>query len=112
VRRDKRQAARVLFRYEESLASREPILLWIGHSLLGSSNAEIGLHFVKERASFSCTEYYWGGRMRSVQAVTDSQGCGAGAACASFRVTFIVRRFFGAKPHPINEIVNLSEHSQ
>jgi hypothetical protein len=50
--------------------------------------------------------------MRSLQAVTDSQGCVAGAANASFRVTFIVRRFFGAKPHPINEIVNLSEHSQ
>jgi hypothetical protein len=50
--------------------------------------------------------------MRSLQAVTDSQDCGAGAANASFRVTFIVRRFFGAKLHPINEIVNLSEHSQ
>jgi len=50
--------------------------------------------------------------MRSLQAVTDSQGCGAGAANASFRVTFIVRRFFGAKLHPINEILNLSEHSQ
>jgi hypothetical protein len=48
--------------------------------------------------------------MRSLQAVTDSQGCGA--ANASFRVTFTVRRFFGAKLHPINEIVNLSEHSQ
>jgi hypothetical protein len=45
--------------------------------------------------------------MRSLQAVTDSQG--AGAANSSFRVTFIVRRFFGAS---INEIVNLSEHSQ
>jgi hypothetical protein len=31
VRRDKRHATRVLFRYEEFLASREPILLWIGH---------------------------------------------------------------------------------
>jgi hypothetical protein len=50
--------------------------------------------------------------MRSLQAATDSQGCGAGAANASFRVTFIVRRFFEANPHPINEIVNLSEHSQ
>ena len=50
--------------------------------------------------------------MSSLQAVTDSQGCGAAAANASFRVTFIVPRFFGAKPHPINEIVNLSEHSQ
>jgi len=49
--------------------------------------------------------------MRSLQAVTDSQGRGAGAANASFRVTFIVR-FFGAKLHSINEIVNLSEHSQ
>jgi hypothetical protein len=29
--------------------------------------------------------------MRSLQAVTDSQGCGAGAANASFRVTFIVQ---------------------
>jgi hypothetical protein len=50
--------------------------------------------------------------MRSLQAVTDSQGCGAGAANVSFRVTFIVRRLFGAKLHPINEIVNLSERSQ
>jgi hypothetical protein len=48
--------------------------------------------------------------MRSLEAVTDSHDCGAGAANASFRVTFIVRRFFGAKLHPI--IVNLSEHSQ
>jgi hypothetical protein len=52
VRRDKRHATRVLFRYEESLASREPILLWIGHSLLGSSNAEIGLHFVQGKSEF------------------------------------------------------------
>jgi hypothetical protein len=58
----------------------------------------------KERASCSCTECYWGGRMRSLQAATDSQGCGAGAANASFKVTFIVPRFFGTKPHPINEI--------
>ena len=50
--------------------------------------------------------------MRSLQAVTASQGCGAGAANASFRVTFIVRRFFGANVHPIDEIVNLSDHSQ
>jgi len=50
--------------------------------------------------------------MLSLRAVTDSQGRGAGAANASFRVTFIVRRFFGANLHPINEIVNLSEHSQ
>jgi len=50
--------------------------------------------------------------MHSVQAFTDSQGCGAGAANASVRVTFIVRRFFGAKLHLIDEIVNLSEHSQ
>ena len=50
--------------------------------------------------------------MRSLQAVTASQCCGAGAANASFRVTFIVRRFFGAKLHPINEIVYLSEHSR
>jgi|HubBroStandDraft_1064217.scaffolds.fasta_scaffold252153_1 hypothetical protein len=50
--------------------------------------------------------------MRSLQAVTDSQGCGAGAANASFRVTFIVRRSLGAKLDPINEIVNLSAHSQ
>jgi hypothetical protein len=50
--------------------------------------------------------------MRSLQAVTDSQGCGAGAAKPSFRVTFIVRRFFGANVHPIDEIVNLSDHSQ
>jgi hypothetical protein len=50
--------------------------------------------------------------MRSLQAVTDSQGCGAGAANASFRVMFIVRRFFGAKLRPINEIVNLSENSR
>jgi hypothetical protein len=42
--------------------------------------------------------------MRSLQAVTDSQGCGAGAANASFRVTFIVRRFFWgeARPHQRN----------
>jgi hypothetical protein len=38
--------------------------------------------------------------MRSLQAVTDSQGCGTGAANASFRVTFIVRRCFGAKLDP------------
>ena len=38
--------------------------------------------------------------MRSLQGVTDSQGCGAGAANASFRVTFIVRSFFGAKLAP------------
>jgi hypothetical protein len=50
--------------------------------------------------------------MRSLQAVTDSQGSGAGAGNASFRLTFIVRQLFGAKLHPINEIVNLSEHSQ
>jgi len=50
--------------------------------------------------------------MGSLQAVTDSQDCAAGAADASFRVTFIVRQHFGAKLHPINEIVNLSEHSQ
>ena len=52
--------------------------------------------------------------MRSLQAVTDSQGCGARAGNASFRVTFIVivRQLFGAKLHPMNEIVNLSEHSQ
>ena len=50
--------------------------------------------------------------MRSLQAVTDSPGCGAGAANASYRVTFVVRRFFGAKLHPINGIVNRSEHSQ
>jgi len=31
--------------------------------------------------------------MLSLQVVTDSQGCGAGAANASFRVTFIVRPF-------------------
>ena len=50
--------------------------------------------------------------MRSLQVGTDSQGCGAGAANASFRVTLIVRRLFGAKLQPINEIMNLSEHSQ
>jgi hypothetical protein len=50
--------------------------------------------------------------MRSLQAVTNSQGRGAGAGDASFRVTCIVRQLFGAKLHPINEIVNLSEHSQ
>ena len=50
--------------------------------------------------------------MRSLQAVTDSQGCGARAGNTSFRVTFIVRQLFGAKLHPMNEIVNLSEHSQ
>jgi len=50
--------------------------------------------------------------MRSLQAVTDSQVCGASAANASFRVTFIVRQFFGAKFHPINGIVNQREHAQ
>jgi hypothetical protein len=51
--------------------------------------------------------------MRSLRAVTDSQGCGAGVAnVARHSVTFTVRRFFGAKLHPINEIVNLREHSQ
>ncbi len=38
--------------------------------------------------------------MRSLQAVTDSQGCGAGAAHASFRVTFIVRGFWGQSSTP------------
>ena len=38
--------------------------------------------------------------MRSLQGVTDSQGCGAGAANAAFRVTFIVRSFFGAQLAP------------
>jgi hypothetical protein len=57
----------------------------------------------KERANCSCTGCYWGGRC-SLQAATDSQGCGAGAANASFGVTFIVRGFFGAKLRPINEI--------
>ena len=50
--------------------------------------------------------------MHSSQAVTGSQGRGAGPAKPSFRVTFIVRRFFGANVHPIDEIVNLSDHSQ
>lgn len=39
----------------------------------------------------------------------NSQGYGAGAANASFRVTLIVRQLFGAKLHPINEPVILSE---
>jgi hypothetical protein len=38
--------------------------------------------------------------MHSLQAVTGSQGCGAGPAKPSFRVTFIVRRFSRAKLHP------------
>jgi hypothetical protein len=50
--------------------------------------------------------------MRSLEAVTDSPGCGAGAFNAPFTVTFIVRQVFGAELHPINEIVNLSEHSE
>lgn len=52
MRRDKPHATRVLFRYEEVLASREPILLWIGHELLASSNVEIGLHFVQAKSEF------------------------------------------------------------
>jgi hypothetical protein len=40
--------------------------------------------------------------MRSLQAVTNSQGCGAGAGDASFRVTFIVRQLFGAPPYQRN----------
>jgi len=50
--------------------------------------------------------------MRSLQAVTDSQGCGAGAAIASFRVTFIVRWFIGAMLLPHQRNRGPSEHSQ
>ena len=48
--------------------------------------------FPAERASFTRTEYCWGGRKPSLHAVTESQGCGAGAANALSRVMFIVRR--------------------
>jgi hypothetical protein len=42
--------------------------------------------------------------MRSLQAVTDCEGWGAGGGNASFRVTFIVQQLFGAELHPISEI--------
>jgi probable HAF family extracellular repeat protein len=79
---------------------------------LGRATLRSACTLCKERANCSCTEYYWGGRMRSLQPVTDSRVCGAGAANASFRVTFIVRRFFGQSSTPSTKSVGLSEHSQ
>jgi hypothetical protein len=57
--KDKRQAAPVLFRYEELLAGRNPILLWIRSILVVRVRATLrfGLHFVQGKSELQLTEY-------------------------------------------------------
>ena len=78
----------------------KPIPLKIGHSLLRPSNAESACTCAKKKLLPALSTA--GGRIRSLQALAESQDCG-GAANASFRETFIVPRLFRG-----NEIGHLS----
>ncbi len=109
--RQKRHAPGVLFRYEEFLPSREPILLSIGHSLSGRATPRSACTLCRERAGCSWTEYNWDNLWAHFRLSLTCRAVVPDRMRHSER-RFSCAGFSGAKLQPVNEIVNLSEHAQ